>query len=354
MIKKHNPHCLKCGNNNTIKKGSRNGLKRYFCKNCKHNFHVNHRPKRSVIWIPYVDGIPIRKLGNELEMSPSQTYEHVKAEMMNLPDNTWITNKYGSRYSGILIVDGKFVKVKGFKKKIPFIYAIDYLTHDILVGILVKSECFEAYLKLFRLLKTTNYPLRVVGCDDVLISLKPALNYYYPKAKVQLCQNHYLENMRQKLKVRTSRDHVKFFNNLKLHVFDEYKNVKQLKAVLHHFIISSAKRNILRQEIVMDIWHRRQELFVYQQIPHCPKNTNLIELFNSHLNARLKSIKGFKSLPSAEMFLNAWMIRRRTKSFTDCKTKFKYLNGKCSLQMTIKKQAGWPNIYGVKAPETER
>jgi len=351
MTKKHNPHCKECGNNHTVKRGSRNGLKRYFCKNCKHVFSIDHRQKRPVFWIPYIDGIPYRNLGNEHGLTGTQVYRIVKKEMLNLPDNTWLTARYCNRYSGILIVDGKFVKVKGFKKKIPFIYAIDYLTHDIVVGILVKSECSEAYRKLFRLIKTTNYPLRVVCCDDVLTSLEPALNYHYPKAKIQLCQNHYLENIRQKLKVRTSRDHVKFFSNLKLHVFDEHVDTKQLKAVLYHFITGSARKNMLRQQIIMDIWSKRKYLFEYKNILNCPKDTNLIELFNSHLNARLKSIKGFKSLPSAEMFLNAYMIRRRTKKFTDCESKFKHLNGKCSLELSIKKQAEWPEIYGLKTPE---
>ena len=101
----------------------------------------------------------------------------------------------------------------------------------------------------------------------------------------------------------------------------------------------------------MNVFKKRKELFAYKQIIHCPKDTNLIELFNSHLQSRLKSIKGFKSFASAERFLNAWMIRRRTRPFTDCEGKFKRLNHKCSLEMTIKKQASWPEIYGVKAPE---
>lgn len=41
---------------------------------------------------------------------------------------------------------------------------------------------------------------------------------------------------------------------------------------------------------------------------------------------------------------SAYLIRRRTKKFTDCKGKFKYLNKHCSLEFTIKKQALWPDI----------
>jgi len=292
-------------------------------------------------------------LGDERGLSPAQTYARVVAEMDCLPDNTWLTAKYCNRFCGILIVDGKYVKVKGYKEKIPFIYGLDYLTHDPVVGILAASESEEAFLKLFRLLKTCNYPLQIVVADD-RSSLIPALKHYYPKANVQLCQNHYVENIRQQLHIRTSNYHSHFFRSLCLHVFRKHTNNKQLDDALHHLLTKRTENDQLRQMIVMDIHRRRKELFAYTKIPHCPANTNLIELYNSHLNGRLETIKGFKSFRAALRWLNAYLIRRRTKTLTDCDTKFKHLNGKCSLQLTLKKQANWPDIPGVKAPKTER
>ncbi len=55
-----------------------------------------------------------------------------------------------------------------------------------------------------------------------------------------------------------------------------------------------------------------------------------------------------------QRWLNAWIIRRRTKAFTDCGEPFKHLNGFSSLQMSMKKQAKWPEILGVKLPKKER
>ena len=267
-----------------------------------------------------------------------------------LPDNTWLTANYCNRFSGMLVVDGKFVKVRGYQQKIPFIYGIDYLTHDPIVGVLSGSESEEAFLKLFRLLKTCNYPLQIVVADD-RSSLNPALKRYYPKAHIKLCQNHYIENIRQQLHIRTDLRHQHFFHSLCQHVFQEYKDEKQLDNALHHVLTKRAGNDLLRQMIVMDIHRRRNELFAYAKIPHCPKNTNLIELFNSHLNGRLKTIKGFKSFQAAERWLNAYLIRRRTKPFTDCQGKFKKLNGKTSLETTLKKQVQWPDILGVKTPK---
>ncbi|MBI2410573.1 MAG: transposase [Candidatus Kerfeldbacteria bacterium] len=325
-------------------------MKRYSCQSCTGSFSVDHRRKEAVLWVPHINGIPFRKLGDERGMSGKQAYTRVFVELGTLPDNTVLTQKYCTYTSGILIIDGKYVKVRGYKQKIPFIYAIDYETHDILFGILAASEDTEAFLECFRILKQLNYPLRVVVADD-RSSLPIALKQIYPDIPLQLCQNHYIENIRKLLHIRSETTHQHFFNSLKKHVFDEYSNDEKLNTALHHVLTQRCENMEIRQTIVMEIDRRRTELFTYPTIPNCPKDTNLIELFNSHFNARIKSLKGFKTLLHATLWLNGLLIRRRTKPFTDCSPKFKHLNGKCSLQMSIKKQAHWPEILGLKAPK---
>jgi len=325
-------------------------LNRFLCKSCKGSFFVDHRRKEEVFWISHIDGVPFRKLGDERGISGKQAYTRVFAELSRLPDNTALTLEYCTYTSGILIIDGKYVKVKGYKQKIPFIYGIDYETHDILFGILAFSEDKEAFLKCFRILKQLNYPLRIVVADD-RSTLPLALKQVYPDIPLQLCQNHYIENIRILLHIRSEETHQHFFNSLKKHVFDEYENDTKLDVALQHVLTKRCENNMLRQTIVMEISRRRKELFAYKTIPNCPNNTNLIELFNSHFNARLKSLKGFKTFLHAELWLNGLLLRRRTKPFTDCSKKFKHLNGKCSLELSIKKQAPWPEILGLKAPK---
>lgn len=58
-------------------------------------------------------------------------YRKCVVALENLPHCADITRKYCSKYSGILLVDGKYIEVKGYDRKIPVIYGIDYLTHDI-------------------------------------------------------------------------------------------------------------------------------------------------------------------------------------------------------------------------------
>ena len=267
-----------------------------------------------------------------------------------MPECLEITLQYCEYMSGILIIDGKYVKLRGYKKKIPFIYAIDYETHDILFGILAPAEDETTFLQFFQTLKELHYPLRVVVADD-RTSVPLALKQVYPDVPLQLCLNHYVENIREQLHIRTDETHRHFFRSLKKYVFDEYENDEKLNAALHHVWTEHCKNIPLRQAIVLQIDKRRKELFIYKTIPNCPNNTNLIELFNSHFNPRLKLLKGFKNKPHALLWLNGLLLRRRTKPFTDCGPKFRHLNRKCSLQMSMKKQAEWPEILGVKEPE---
>ncbi len=246
-----------------------------------------------------------------------------------------------ARCAGVLILDGKYVAVKGFDRKIPFLFGIDYLTHDIPHGQLFLAEDEAAFSQYFQTLKDLGYNLRIVVADD-RAGIKQALRKVFPYARLQLCQNHYLENIRQLLKVRSIATYQHFFNSLKLHVFTEAKNDEEITKGLEHVKENHAGKSFLLHNILADIENRRNDLFAYLDFDDCPNNTNLIELYNSHLNGRLRTIKGFQSLDSAKRWLNAWIIRRRTKTLTDCEGKFKYLNKHCSLEFTIKKQAIWP------------
>ena len=286
-----------------------------------------------------------RRLGDENSLSGPQTYARVIVEMGQLPKNDWLTKTLCdlARCHGILIIDGKYIAVKGFDRKIPFLYGIDYLTHDIPHGELFLAEDEAAFSQYFQKLKDLGYNLRIVVADDRQ-GLKQALHKVFPYARLQMCQFHYKENIRQLLKIRTVPTYQHFFNSLNKHVFTDAKTDQEITDGLQHVKEKHAGGSWLLNNILADIDNRRNDLFAYLHFENCPNNTNLIELYNSHLNGRLKTIKGFQNLTSAKRWLNAWLIRRRTKTLTDCEEKFKHLNRHCSLEFTIKKQAEWPEV----------
>jgi transposase-like protein len=247
------------------------------------------------------------------------------------------------RFSGTLIIDGKYVAVKGFKLKIPFIYAIDYQTHDIPYGDLFTVEDEAAFSRFFQKLYDLGYDIKIVVADD-RAGIKQALNKIFPYARLQLCHVHFLQKIRTDLRIRTEERYRHFFNSLRLHVFIEGTDEEKIDKGLEHVLKNHAAHSPKLQDIIWEVKRRQDVLFNYLKVPGCPNNTNLIELYNSHLNGRLKTIKGFQSFKSAIQWLNAYLIRRRTKQLTDCEGKFKHLNKHCSLEFTIKKQAEWPDI----------
>jgi hypothetical protein len=90
------------------------------------------------------------------------------------------------------------------------------------------------------------------------------------------------------------------------------------------------------QGVLIDIERRKTVLLAYVLEKHVPRTTNLIECFNSHLEGRLKSLKGFESIHHARLWFNAYFIRRRLKPFTDCTGQFKKLNGLCKPYPIVK------------------
>lgn len=314
-----------------------------------------------MFWVPHIDGVPFRKLGDEYGLSGKQMFLKVKKEIRSLPDNIFLTQALcdPARFCGILIMDGKYVAVKGFTDKIPFIYGIDYLTHDIPLGDLFVTEDELSFSVFFGKLKQLGYQLRVVVADD-RGGLKAALLKVFPHARLQLCHNHYLENLRTALNIRTKERYQKFFYSLQRYVFLDAKNQQQAVEGLRLVWQNHARRSHKLQNILIAINKRREDLLAYLEIPNCPNTTNIIESYNSHLNGRLKTIKGFESFDSARCWLSAYLVRRRTKTLTDCKGKFKHLNKHASLELTIKKQARWPDaltnlgIEKIKYFENER
>jgi len=291
-----------------------------------------------------LDGVPFRKLGDEYGLSGKQVFLKVKKDIEALPRNHSLTTELcdPARFCGFLIMDGKYIAVKGYDSKIPFIYGIDYLTHDIPYGNLFPAEDETSFYQFFQKLKELNYPLRAVIADDRK-GLKSALLQHYPYARLQLCHTHYVENIRQLLNIRTDEKYHHFFNSLRSRVFLA-ENLEQVREGLMHVMLNRTDGNRMLENIVRIINERKDDLFAYLGIENCPNSTNLIELYNSHLQGRLKTIKGFESFVSARTWLNAYLVRRRTKTLTDCKAKFKHLNKHASLELTIKKQARWPDI----------
>lgn len=189
-------------------------------------------------------------------------------------------------------------------------------------------------MKFFKSLKLLRYPLQAIVSDDN-VNIYEACKAIFPAAVTQLCLNHYKEGVRGNLAVRTDPTYRPF-------MYEIEQLFEQRRAEIEFVNIAS---KITRKyggdprcmSVMIDIQRRLPMLTAYMHHHHIPRTNNLIESFNSHLQGRLKTIKGFESFKHADEWLNAYFLHRRLKPFTDCEGKFRGLNGYSSLQKTIKK-----------------
>lgn len=319
-------------------------MKRYGCRECGRWFSIDFRNKKNEsVSEDHIDGKPIRKIADKNKESKSTIERKYVEELKRLPHNNEITKRHCSRFCGIVIVDGKFVNVRGFEKKIPMLWGIDYFNHDIPVFELTASESYESWLKYFGYLKSIRYPMQIVICDDNE-NIKLAANYIFPNVLIQTCQNHFLENIRRDLQVRTEEKYQQFVFDLKNELF--FKKITRLDFEKRAFkLFKKYQHDSIAVHYMLRIQKYTQELTNASLIKHAPRTTNLMELYNSHLEARLKSIKGFKSFASAKKWLNAYILRRRFRKFRSCCRKFGYLNGKTSISQTARKTAVLPLLF---------
>lgn len=319
-----------------IRKGVRRGKIKFLCKSCHGWFQINRGEKKhsKEIVRQHLQGVSFRSLGAEYDINPSTAYRRYKSELLKLPHCADITRRYSSRFCGILLVDGKYVKVKGHDRKIPVLYGIDYLTHDIPTYILSVSENYQTCRSFFASLKLLNYPLQAIVSDDN-INIYQACLSVYPKALIQICQNHYKQSLRISLNVGTEEIYRPFMRDIEF-LFEKRRSKDEFLRMAGKIYVKY-EHDLVLQDAMLNIQKRFSHLLAYTNLPQLPRTTNLIESYNSHLEGRLKTIKGFESFKHADIWLNAYFVRRRIRKFTDCGRKFKALNGKCSLEITLKK-----------------
>jgi len=312
------------------------------CKKCGCWFSIDYGRKPKSIITEHVSGKPLRKIAHDEKRSKSSVIRQYQKELEKLPNNNTLTKRYCNRFSGIIVVDGKYVNVRGYDSKIPLLWGIDYLTHDVPIFELALSESYEGWLRYFGYLKSIKYSMKIVVCDDNQ-NIKLAAKYMFPNVIIQTCQNHFLENIRRELLVRTEEKYRPFVDDLRYHLFSK-KITREDFLQRAYKLFRKYKDNQICISYLVKINNAIDELTASTLVKHAPRTTNIIESYNSHLQARLKSIKGFQSFLSAKKWLNAYIIKRRYRKFTDCCKKFGYLNGKSSISQTLKKSAVLPLI----------
>lgn len=164
----------------------------------------------------------------------------------------------------------------------------------------------------------------------------------FPSIIIQTCHNHFKENIRRELHVRSARTYKSFMRRIEA-VLGHKRNDRDMNAKLFA-LYRDYNHDPVCVTVLTNIQRYMPELLAYRGVSQAPLTTNLIESFNSQLESRLFSLKYFNSIVHAKLWINGFILKRRYTKFTSCSKKFKWLNGKSGVEMTKKERLSLP-IY---------
>lgn len=272
------------------------------------------------------------------------------------------------------------------KKGLVVIACIDYLTHDIPIYDVCLSENSFDMKNIFLKLKQVKYPLKVLLCDETMGQIAQVAKEVFPEVIIQNCLTHYSKTIERTFVAnnakRTYRALQKQLNLLGKSFFIPTRHLDRAKAVkltnkmadlefeygylwqvqeLFHELFWRVHgeqeliewENCFNQMIGLmnlkhypygkkiedryrDYYEKREWITASIRYPEAdiPRTTNLIEGWNSTtMELRISSIRGFKKEKNARDYINALILKYRFHKFTDCKGKFKNLNGKSPLEI---------------------
>lgn len=293
----------------------------------------------------YVEGrSSYRNLKRLKSISPPTAFTWVADYGQKCLDAIETTKFFGltekNKYSGVLLVDGKWIRIAGQRKVI--LLAQDAITYDLVNLGLAEGEQTLEYMLFFKdLIQRTNYPLKVLVSDGQW-ALVNARRRLFPALPWQLCVVHLMRDvdnllsfpstrnpLHRALRERTRR--ILFANSfaqakreLKVlesnigWLFDDKQAFQLLKMIKGNFSAVTTH-------------FRKSKILPYKRFT-IPRSTNLLEGTISYLNSRFKTMKGFKKEKTACQTLKLITLCFRWKKFTDAKLNF--LNGKSPLELS--------------------
>ncbi len=290
----------------------------------------------------HLDGLSFQKIAEKYDISKARAYRISHDELSKLPDNNAFSHQFCNRFTSTLVVDGKYIRVKGYDRKIALLWGIDYFTHDIPVFVLAPSENTQAWNKYFAYFRIFSHRPELLVCDDN-INIKIAATSCFPSVRIQTCINHLKENMRRTLNIRNDPTYREVFT--RLDTILAQKQNDQIRNKRLFSLVRDYKSDPLVTSLLISLHKESPEHIAYRNIKNAPLTTNLIECYNSHLEARLFPLKGFESYAHAKLWMNGYILKRRCTKLADCSRKFNHLNGCRPIDKTKKIQTVLPVLF---------
>ena len=325
---KEKKRCPKCSSLNTKKKGfiysqilSSRGIisrktQRYLCNECKANYTNQGYNKRQKTSLQIKEKAIYDYVATKNSLSEvAERYQVSKTAILKwLPQiakthSTIYTIQDKSRWSGLIQIDGKELKIKGVKhvllvssdakSKIPIHYELvsaenkentrNFLENLIqyynipIQGVISDFGRGKCFVKLVHEL-FPNVPHQVC-----LVHFMRYINLFLPRTKKSryYWRNHVLKWIIKKVLLATTREE-------SLEWMNRFLNwIPFFKASYHKRFVHSLLNNYAL-------------LTRHYEHPFLVTNTNIIENTNRQIARKLKNLDGFKSFYNAEHFLHIW------------------------------------------------
>lgn len=297
-----------------------------------------------------------RILGRRYKKSRDTITKIVHLVAEQLPDSVSIAKKFNPRWSGILVMDGKVVRVfdklatqlkqgaltedeERWLHKMRWLCGIDHGTGDLPHYELAESENKIELVMYFKVLKSLNYLLKGLITDGNPYIVEAARFVYGEEFVHQRCTRHFLEDLRRLLPVEEEGGRERVALEELISMIQSVIEADTIEDALraHQTLRSSARRvrhPIARMMISM-FERTKPELLAHLLHPelNLPHTTNDIENLFKQLMLRLKSLGRFYHHRYAREYLKAWALLRRFTSFTDCRGYRRCRNGKAPLEI---------------------
>lgn len=273
-----------------------------------------------------------------------------------LPDSVAIATKFQPLWSGILVFDGKVIRVFDdatrrldrkrlsddeiqWMHKMRWLCGIDYGTGDLPHYALADSENMIDLVIYFRTLKSMGYILVALVCDGNPLIPRAAKFVFGKQIIVQRCTRHFLEDLRRLLPTEeTEKEERMKLEQLIVHIkhvieADIIEEATNRLTALKQYAEKN-KSPVVRKMIRL-FQKTKLELTAHLLFPELklPHTSNDIENIFKQLMLRLKSIGRFFHQDYARDYLNGWALLRRFTPFTDCRNGRKNRNKKAPLTL---------------------
>lgn len=265
-----------------------------------------------------------------------------ETELKKLPNNNQFTFNYCSRFSHTFVFDGKYFNIANQDYDWVLLWGIDYFRHDIPVILVAPSEGYQAWSKFFFYFRIIQRYPDLVVCDDNS-NLKIAARKHFPAVRIQTCFNHFKENIRRDLKVRSDDTYKPFMKRIEQVLTEKLSDDAMNRKLFSLF--RDFRTDPVALSVITNIERHRRELTGYRGVPGSPVTTNIIEGMNSHLEARLQAIRSFQTISYAKLWINGYVLKRRFTIYTDCRGKFRSINGESGVQLTKKPEVDLPPLF---------